>query len=236
MGYAKTIEAIGVYNFFSDDYIAFAKEITNRFKVNLKVCFEDNTIEEETSTKRNELIDLGFVETIQLNVITDFNNNDNPTEGVYNQYLLSIPVALVYEDELYLEFNRNGVFRLYFLPFSYKWSSFIIDLKDKTNSAYPMQNESILKNINRIRNTYINILQKIDCNEIVIWTDTYYESEEKYFYSKHHNSNISMEELKRSMTEIDNLQLIDFMKVVNQGVEIDSSNYSDLQIAFIDKF
>ncbi len=236
MGYANIIEGIGVYNFFSDDYIAFAKEITNRFKVNLKVCFEDNTIEEETPTKRNELIDLGFVETLQLNVITDFNNYENPTEGVYNQYLLSIPVDLVYEDELYLEFNRNGVFRLYFLPFSYKWSSFIIDLKDKVNSAYPMQNESILKNINRIRNTYINILQKIECSEIVIWTDTYYQTEEKYFYSKLHNPNISIEDLKYSMTEIDNLQLLDFMKVINQEVKIKSGNFSDLQIAFIDKF
>ena len=64
MGYANIIEGIGFYNFFSDDYIAFAKEITNRFKVNLNVCFEDNTIEEETPTKRNELIDLGFVETL----------------------------------------------------------------------------------------------------------------------------------------------------------------------------
>ena len=236
MGIAKTIEAIGVYHFYSDDYNQFAREITNRFKVNLKVCFEDYTIEESTYEKENELFSGGFDKTLQLNVITDFNDYEDSMKGVYTHYLLNIPVDLVYEDELYLEFSRNGVFRLYSLPFSHKWSSFIIDLRDKINSAYPAQNESILKNINRIRNAYINILHKIDCNEIVIWTDTYYQTEEKYFYSHSRRDKISIEDLKHSMTEIDNLQLFDFMKVVNQETKIDTTIYSDLQIAFIDKF
>lgn len=236
MGIAKTMHAIGVYHFYTNDYVAFAKEIGKRVKANIEVRFEDYTINDEMLNKGREVFDNGYKEVLQLNVITDFYNYENPTEGAYIYYVLILPIDLVYQDELCLEFSPNGIFQLYFLPFSSSWSSFINDLKNKTNSLYPAQSDSILKNINRIRSAYINLLQKINSNEIIIWTDYFYQTEEKYLHSQHFTSQISLVELKTAMVELDKLQLFDFMQVVNQEIKIDSTIYSDFQIAFIDKF
>ncbi len=236
MGIAKTMHAIGVYPFYTNDYRAFATEIGKRFKANIEVRFEDYTIDDEMLNKGKKVFDNGFKEMFRLNVIIDFYNYEHPADGSYTYYVLTLPIDLIYQNELFLEFCPNGIFQLYFLPFSNSWSSFIHDLKNRINSVFPDQCESILKNINRIRSAYINLLKKIDSNEIIIWTDCHYQTEEKYLHSQQFTSEISMVELKTSMVELDKIQLFYFMQVVNQEIKIDTNVHSDLQIAFIDKF
>jgi len=237
MGIAKTMHAIGVYHFYTNDYVAFVAEIGNRFKVNIEARFEDYTLDDMSLEKENEVFNFGFEETYYLTIFTEHYDDElYPKKfSVYNFYDLHIPIQTENEKILTLEFWPNGVTQLRYLPFSNKWQFFIDDLQG-INDLYYHSHLEIVEFVLLVRNHMIAIMHKIDCNEVIIWTDADYKTEEEYVYTQYVDRTTTFEELKEAAFQLDGIHLFDFMQVVNQEVKIDSNIYSDLQIAFIDKF
>ena len=224
MGIAKTMHVVGIYHFYTNDYVAFAKEIGTRFKVNIEVRFEDYTDYESTFEKENEVFDFGFEDTCNVTITTQFYDDHlYPNKfKPYNSYVINLPSPFEDDDNLPLEFWPNGLTQLRYLPFSNKWQFFIDDLQG-INDHYYRSHLEVLDNILYIRNVMIDIMRRIDCNEVIIWTDADYKTEDEFVFTHYINRTTTMEELKEAVLLLDGIQLFDFMKLANQEIKIDTT-------------
>jgi len=146
MGIAKTMNAIGEYDFYSSDYRQFIEKLGELFRVNIRAHFFDQTLaEEEDYTEiEDEYFDFHFSETYNLHVDHfEFNKSKLSQENKYCQYELTIPVQMEYENELSLSFYQNRIFQLYFLPCSNYWKFFIEDIIGTNDQNYKSRAEIV---------------------------------------------------------------------------------------------
>ncbi len=238
MGIAKTMSAVGEYTFYSSNHGKFIEKLGKLFHVNILARFFETTIAEEESFGgiEDKYFDFRFSETFYLDV--GFFNYDESAlldKNKYCIYELRVPVHLEHEDELTLSFNPNGFFQLGFLPFSNYWANFIEDIIG-LNDRYHESHEEIVSAIYKIRKCYIEILKMINCSEIIIWTDAYYKTEEKFILDQKINKKNVLNELKKGIKELDGINIVPFMEAINQEIKIKSREKNYLDIAFHDKF
>lgn len=237
MGIAKTINAVGEYNFYSNDYRIFVKPILELLNVNLNVDFitfyEDIEAEHEME---HVFFDNGSKNTYNLTVEYFKYDDSKPLQNnVYCDYSLNIPVKLKYEDELILNFYETGIFQLNFLPFNSTWNFFIEDIIGD-NDYYFSSHLEVVKAVKLVRDQYLQILDKINCKEVVIWTDAYYKTENLIYESINSDTKLTLKDIVKSLKENDKISLYNFADVVNQKTEIKSFRNSFLDIAFYDNF
>ena len=234
MGIAKTMNAIGDYSFYTNDYIEFAKNLCTRFEINLEVYFVDLTSNYAANDKNDEFIDFKFSKTYKLAVsYYDYDEDKPDPKNIYCTYEMFIPVDLKYEKELILEFLPNGIFQLCFLPFSNAWRFFIEDIQG-INDHYYKSHLEVDEQIQEIRNCYISILKKIDSKEVIIWTHANYKTEDEFLFNQAPNKVDTLDDIKEAIKKLDNITLYNFIDSIKQINKFD--NQSDLEIAFIDKF
>lgn len=235
MGIAKTINALGEYNLYSADYITFVETISRLFKVNLSVSFCANIDEEGTEYDReNEFFDFNQNEVYRLTVNFWKIDDNKPLQpnNVYCDYEMIIPVNLEYEKELLLQLYSNGIFQLNFIPLSNMWQFFIGDILG-VNDHYHNSHLEVVKEKNKIRNCYINILKKLNCNRVILWTDAYYKTEGEIT-----EPNKTLNDLIKHMQDTDKLKIYNFADILNQKIMIIRDNKNDgyLDIALLDNF
>lgn len=238
MGITKTINALGENSFYSADYIAFAKSISLLFKVNLNVHFLANYEDDyENYEKDNEHFD--FCHSVTYNLPVYYNkldeNKSAQPNNVYCDYELYIPVKLLDDNQLLLEFLSNGIFQLNFIPLGNMWQFFIEDIIGNNNHYYNSRDE-LVKEKGEVRNTYISILKKINCNRVALWTDAYYKTNEfLYCYS---GQKKSLQDIMQFMHEADNIKFYNFSEVINKKIAIisENNNHKYIDIALIDDF
>jgi len=237
MGIAKTINAIGEYDFYSPDYHSFAKTISILFKVNLNISFFAYIDEEETEYDRtSEFFEIGEKDTFNLTVnYFKLDNNKPLLDNVYCVYELLIPVNFEYEKELLLEFYSTGIFQLNYLPLNSTWNLFIEDILGD-NDCYYKSHLEVVQEKKAIRDEYIGILNRINCKEAIIWSDAYYKTESKIQDAQNIDTKLTIKDIVKSLQEIDKLTLYNFADAVNQKIEIKSNRNSFLDIALYDNF
>lgn len=236
MSLAKSINAIGKYDFYSFDDEAFAKNIANFFKVNLEIFFHYDYEDFENQTpKETEFLDLGYEKTLHLDVRYFKLDEDLPSyNNVTNMYEIRIPVDLKYIDNLFIEFNDTGFFQVDYIPFNGSWNLFMEDLLG-INDDYHNSKKDLIDSILELRNTYVKILQQINCSSVILTTDGSYDFEEEIFVNP--NTKLkSLEDFIQFMKDEDGIKFYNFMDVLINRPTIDSKRNSYLDIALIDNF
>ncbi len=229
MGIAKTVNAIGDYNFYSLDYNKFAKKIGNIFEVNINLSFsskEDELINDDICFKFNQK------DTYHLNAF--IYHFDNSSDNWYYIYKLIIPFHFEYEDTLELEFCPNNLFQLNFLPFNSAWQFFIDDMLG--NNDYYSSQEDIMIKISNIRNFYIEICNKINSKKVILWTDAYYETENEMFLHFLPNVKYSLNDISIRLIQKDKLSLYNFSYLFYRKTRAINENNHFLDMAIIDEF
>ena len=238
MGVAKTMNAIGEYDFYSSDFNQFIEKLGNLFKVNIHAGFIDNIYVNGITPKaiEDKYFNFNFSESYNLHVgIFAFHEKKSFTGNKYCQYELIIPVQLENEKELTLTFYPNGIFQLDFLPFSNHWQFFVEDIIGITDNYYNSHEEIVSATL-KIRECYIEILKKIKCTEVIIWTDAYYKAENELIFNQRFNKKYNFEDVKNLMQKLDGINLVPLMDALNQEIKISSKREWYLDIAFVDKF
>lgn len=236
MGIAKDISAVGEYDFYSPDYKEFAKTIAKLFHVNLELGFFYCTMQDCSAENENEFFNFGYKDTYHLEVsYYDYNEKNPVPEIIYSTYELTIPVDLEHERSLCLDFGPNNLFTLSSLPFSGNWRFFIEEINGEYDFYYKDHNE-LIKSFLEIRNCYISILSKINCNKVVIWTDANYITEENIIYNDIPFAKNDLNDLINNLETLDNVKLYNFMEVIQQKDIINDYENCILNIAFIDHF
>ena len=238
MGIAKTMNAIGEYDFYSSDFNQFTEKLAHLFCVNIHASFFDHNYANgaEPEDIEDKYFNFNFSETYKLYVgIFSYNEKKSFHENKYCQYELTIPVQLGNENELTLTFYPNGIFQLDFLPFSNYWRFFVEDIIGVSDHFYNSHDE-IVSAILKIRECYIEILKKIKCSETIIWTDAHYKTEDKLIFNQRFNKKYNFEEVKNLMQKLDGFNLVPLMDALNQEIKISSKREWYLDIAFVDKF
>lgn len=233
MGIAKGIYALGEYDFYTNDYLAFVKSISMFFNINVEVEVFDNNENLSTNWDKNfEYFEFGKNDTYRLTVDYYKIKKNKPTipENIYCKYTMTIPVDFEDEKELYISFFSNGIFELKFIPLSNVWFFFIEDILGYNNHHFGSF-EGVMKEKSKIRNGYIDILKKINCTKVVIWTYAQYETENKIS-----EPNKSLQDIIKYMYDLDNIKLYNFVDVLNRKIEIKSDHYSYLDVALMDNF
>lgn len=234
MGIAKTINAIGEYKFYTKDISEFVSIISSKFKVNLQVSIINMTSTFKANEKPDELYDFKFQETYELLInFYDYDDNHPDPTNTYCTYDLQIPINFKFEKALSLEFYPNGIFQLNYLPFSKRWRFFIDDIKGINDNNYQSRKE-VVNEILEIRSCYITISKKIDCKEVVIWTDANYQTEDEFIFNQKPNKLNTLGNIKTALQELDKVTIYDLVESIDHKSQFD--NRSDLNIAFSDTF
>lgn len=239
MSSTKTMNALGVYTFYSQDYLTFIKSISEMFNVNVYVFFSalfENEEEEKQYEIESQIFDFGKKETYILTVYFSKFDIQKPLENnVYCSYSLYLPVDFEYEKELSLEFYATGVFQLQFLPFNTTWKFFIEDIIGLSDHYYQSEME-IIDETKTIRNKYIDILAKINCKEVFLWTDSYYKTEYYIEDAKDFETKLSFNDIKNSLKETDNLTIYNFAQVLSRKIKIENAKYDYTDVVLYDNF
>ena len=232
MGIAKIMSVIGEYNFHAKNTDDFIKCLASKFEVNLQVNFADMTSKYNGNVLPDKYFDFGYKTTYQLAIdYFDYDDDKPDPTNIYCKYYLHIPVNWEYEGGLSLVFNPNSIFELEFIPFSNSWMSFIENIKGINDHYYTSHNR-IVKQIKVIRDCYISILKKINCKEVILWTDANYKSEDEFIFNQIPEKVNTLNEVKNAVNELDNITLYNFIdSVVNKS---NFDNRSGLDIAFLD--
>lgn len=205
------------------------------FGVNIALSYYNNYSEK---VKQDESYNCGFSETYKLLIDDCLYDEENPgKDNIYLTYELQVPVNLLGEDMLTLRFFPNGLFELGFLPFSNLWRSFLADLSANVDRTYGRYGgyEGYLAFIYNIRNCYINLLKKIDCSRIILWTDGNYKTEEDVFYNQYPGRKDSIDGMIKQMARLDNMKIYNFMDALHQKVNFPDLKKGCLDSAFIDE-
>ncbi len=229
MGIGKTINALGEYDFYSSDYKIFLLEISNRFKCNLKVSFDPSLAEfdsKDFKDKEQEFYEFGFENTYLL-VVNSFDYDyKNPIPvNTYIGYDLTIPIEWDRKDELFLEFLPNHIFCLKFIPYSNYWCFFVENI---------ISGNSV--EIKNIRTKYVELLKKIGCSEVMLWTHAYHKWEVEITEEHVPGRIYCLEEVMQIATTKDNIRYYDFMQAIEQKITIESSSSEYHDVGFYDKF
>jgi hypothetical protein len=235
MGIAKTICAYGIFDFYSSDYVQFVSALGQLLKVNINTRFSDDSHMDQFGDKENEFYNNNYDQTYNLTVSYYDIDENNPIAGKLNIiYNLEIPINFPHQKELDIEFYPNGIFFIIFLPFDTQWKFFIEDLLGENDHYYKNHKEIVL-NIMKIRECYVSNLRRINCKELVIWTDGHFISDDLHLYQSF-DKRYSFMDLIDQIQNLDNIEFYNFMDVVNQKVKIKSNHNEFLDIALIDKF
>lgn len=232
MGIAKTINAIGEYDFYLADFNKFAEKLGQLFKVNIHAQFFDNVyingvVPDKIEDKH---FDFNYPETywLAVNFYQYFRGVTSRT--IYCVYELTVPVELEDENQLTLIFHPNGIFELDDLPFVNGWRFFVEDIFELTERI------EVIPPILKIRECYIEILRKINCLEVIMSTDALYKSEHEFIHNQKVNVKNSLDDVKNGMKKLDGITILPFMDAINQKIKIQSKQDKYLDIAFYDKF
>lgn len=229
--------ALGEFSFYNVDSKVFAKEIADRFKVNIELGVS-NYSDLELSTPVTDLLDFGYKETYPLCInLFDYDEENIAIENIYNSYVLTIPVKMPYEKELNLEFFPNNIFLLSYLTFNHTWGFFIGDLNGKNDHCFT-SHQVIIDEINKTKKAYYNLLSKIDCYKILIYTDAQYNFEDKILYNQQKGKKLTFEETVLLAQKLDNVKPYSFNEVLKGKVHPDFPktflHTNDLDIVLID--
>ena len=231
MGVSKTFNALGECTLYTADYVAFAQKIAEVFEVNVKMFFLPYIDEEDTEyEKPPELFDFGKDETYTL-VVNFWKIDDSALlhpDNIYVDYELNIPYDYHVQNEMLLNFYQGGIIQLQFIPYESFWRFLIERITGKTRVENTTQLELIQDLIN-VRNLYIPIFHKLNCNQVVIWTDAYYKTEDKIT-----KPNLSLKQIMKFMEEVDNIQLYNFLDVLHKKTVLISNNDMCHDVALID--
>lgn len=203
------------------------------FNKNFKViykeyCFEDYNIDTEI-----ELFDFGYEDFIEMRIayLNYFENKPPDKENIYACYTVTFPVSLKYAKKLDIEFMPNGIFEIDDIPFSGTWNFFIEDIQGVGQGS----GNEFIKYVLNVRDCYIEILKNIKCDEVIIWTDAYYRTEEEILFCPIPQKKNTLLEFQNYLTTLDNVKFYKFLDALFRRVEIQSQTNHYLNVAFIDQ-
>jgi len=234
MGIAKTMNAVGDYSFYSPDYKQFARILGNLLKVNFNAyffsCFSDETYDDRAP----EFFDFQFNSCCALHVNAyQYNEGEADPENTFLVYEVLIPVDFEHENELKLEFWPNGLFQLNFLPFSNYWRFFIDDLMG-ISDKYVRSHDEIVAPVLKIRETCLALISKLNCSEIIIWTDARYQTEDQLIYHQFPGKTNTIQEVKYALQTLDRVRLYPLSVAIQQLIEIICHTPDCTDVAFTD--
>ena len=136
-----------------------------------------------------------------------------------------------FKSEIQLNFVPNDIFTIDSLNFDDYWTYFLDKIQEK-RPAYKLAHTLFLKRILDIRNAYIQILNKIKCNRIIIFTDANYKTEHDFTHNIQPNITSNFKQIIHQFEIEDKVKLYNFIQILEQKTEFDGC----YDIAFIDTF
>ncbi len=235
MGIGKDMKALGEYDFYSSDYKVFLSSLGSLLDSNFTIILRDYMVNGNFDIDQtHEFFDLGKPNSLDVSIAyLNFDENKPSTEdNIYSCYTVTFPVSLEHSKKLDIEFMPDGIFQMDDIPFSGTWNFFIQNIQGVGQGA----GEDFIKYVLSVRECYINILNKIGCQEVIIWTDAYYKTEEEILFCPNPNKKHTLTEMAKYLKDLDNIIFYNFLDVVMQNVIIESQSDWYLNVAFIDNF
>lgn len=237
MGIAKSIMGFGEYSFYNYDYKDFIKKLAGLLKVNLDVYFA-NAEQFYIRVPKAKIFDFGYTETYSMRIDFFSYVKKSALRGdLYFVYDVNIPVKFPYEEKIDLEFQPNGIFMMSFLTFEHLWKPFIEALAADGWGEPP---EDIFARYEKTRMEYINVLRKIGCDKILIYTDAHYKFEDEILYNQKQGKKYSFEEVVNLAVSIDNMKQYRFKDLLkgrtHKDYPINFRSDNAIEIVIVDDF
>lgn len=235
MGLGRLIHATGEYDFYTADHQQFVPALAHRLQANINLHVHDSTGKTGYSDKQDQLFPYHYPVTYQLFArYSDYNLDDPETPFLHCIYEMDIPLHLRGAIEFSLEWLPNGLFVLSPLPFNSTWWYFIYDLLGKHDAAYPSQKE-LVAGILEVRHQYKNLLAKINCTEVLLFTEANYKTEHRYLFNHAPGRKTSLTDLKQQFPLLDQVTLYDFMDVLHQRETIPDKEMNFFDVVLVDR-
>ncbi len=238
MGMNKSLSAVGEYDFYTADYQVFARTIANIFQVNIEAIFHDHTDNNDFADKADEVFDFQYDKQASLNVYRTLYDYKDKTGLKYISYQFYLHCDYYGEELLlFFDFQPNGIFEVDITPLFFGvWQFFIEDILGWNDKYYHNLQESI-ETATQLRNFYIPIFQKMNCNEIILWTDANYTCQDELLTFQIPDRKNTFADIVAKLTELDEVSLYNYVEILAQlhpNIFPKRDNCTD--IAFIDRF
>ena len=177
MGVGKIMQTIGLSDIYNLDYRVVVESLAKRLEYNIDIDFYDGS-QFNLTIPEPQLLDFGYSRRCKLYVqYYDIDYEKPDINNIYCNYQLYIPNAQPNNENIEINFYPNNIIHVVFLDFESLWRTFFDtifgdccgqDLKKKFSEYHTL------------RHVYWDILTKLGCNEILIFTDFYYKLEELF--------------------------------------------------------
>jgi hypothetical protein len=231
MGIAKSIEAYGIYHYYSPDINIFLSKLAELTASNFEVTLLDLECD---MVYENKLFDFGNKQTLPITILQSEYQFQN-TKLLLPSYTLKYPIIYEYEHELEIDFHPNQVCNVVFLTFEHLWKTFIEVLRFKIHEKQATRQLSIDR-YNTLRSEYSRILKSLKIESILIITHANYkivELVEPEKYNVPEFQNILEEAVKMDDFTIFDFEEILFAENRNQ-LPVNFLILDELKIAFRD--
>ncbi len=220
MGLGKTMEAIGLSDVYNTDYKVVIETLAKRLECNIEMD-SYNYSPCEITIPEPFMFDFGYSKTYKLYVeYCDLDFEKPNIDNIYCEYKLIIPDCQPNNQNLEIDINPNNLIFLMFLDSEGLWESFFDTV---FGDCHGQDHEIIFSEYHRLRHAYWDILTKIGCDKIVIFTHFHYNLEEVLVYESEKIN--SFNEIIEYAKQMDDLFPINLVAAMN----ISSQNYSPWQ-------
>lgn len=217
MGIGKTMQAIGLSEIYSSDYKVVVEALAKRLECNIELDSYNGT-DFDLAIPEPQVFDFGCNRTYDLYVqYFDIDIKNPDINNIYCDYQFTIPNAQPNHEEIEIDFHPDNIIHVLFLDFEVRWEY----LFDTVFCTRQNQDHKVkFSEYQNIRHAYWEILSKIGCNQIMIFTDFHYKLEDEFFEKKDKVN--SFDEIIQYAKQIDNLIALNLGTVMS----ISSQNYS----------
>lgn len=173
------------------------------------------------------LIDNGFENKLEINLDIDRIFQDS--------YFIIVPIVHE-EEEFWIDFYPNGFVSLFHIPFTNGWRFFIEIILDKTGYYFGGRG-GFIKRMEEIRELYLPIFKKLQCDKIFLTTDFQSNWENELVFGDTKN-NYTFDDILSAAKEKDAINVFNLEKVFagEHDTEIKKLNDANdyYKIAFLD--
>lgn len=217
MGIGKTMQAIGLSEIYSSDYKVVVEALAKRLECNIELDSYNGT-DFDLAIPEPQVFDFGYNRTYDLYVqYFDIDIKNPDINNIYCDYQFTIPNAQPNHEAIEIDFHPDNIIHVMFLDFEERWEYFFDILFGNRKSQ---EKQMIFSEYHKLRHAYWDILTKIGCDKIVIYTDFHYKLEDEFFEKKDKVN--SFNEIIKFANQIDDLIALNFVTTMN----ISSQNYS----------
>ena len=215
MGLGKTMQAIGLSDVYNADYKVVIETLAKRLECNIEMD-SYNYSPCEITIPEAFMFDFGFSKTYKLYVEYCDSDFKNPNiDNIYCEYRLLIPNCQPNNQNLEIDIYRNNLIYLIFLDFESLWESFFDTV---FGDCHGQDHEIKFSEYHKIRHAYWDILTKMRCDKIVIFTHFHYNLEEVLIEEpKIINSFNEIIEYAKQMDDLFPIYLISAMNISSQN-------------------